>query len=312
MSIHWYPGHMHKASKEMEEALPQVNLVVEVLDARIPYSSSNPFIQTLGNEKPRIMLLNKSDLADPEVTKLWQDYFESQSHTKSLAVDLRHTDPSGQLIDLINKLYPQRENRSTLAMVTGIPNVGKSTLINSLAGRHIAKTGDEPAITKGQQRINLRNGIMLLDTPGILWPKIDNPNSSYRLATTGAIKDTAMSYEDVAFFAVDFYLKHYPEQLKQRFNLEMLPQTEIEFLELIGVQRGCLRGGNRVDLERISTVFINELRAGTLGPISFETPAVIDMEMQQVAVLKAEKEAREKLRLEKTALKRKKAKANRK
>jgi len=296
----------------MTETLPQVNLVVEVLDARIPYSSSNPFIQGLCTHKPRIKLLTKSDLADPQVTKLWQDYFERQTNTKSMALDLLNTDPSAQIIDLINKLYPQREGRSTLAMVTGIPNVGKSTLINSLAGRHIAKTGDEPAITKGQQRINLRNGIMLLDTPGILWPKIDNPNSSYRLATTGAIKDTAISYEDVAFFAVDFFLKHYPEPLKQRFNIQQLPDTEIELLELIGAQRGCLRGGNRVDLERVSSIFINELRAGTLGSVSFETPQVIEAEMQQVAVLKAEKQAREALRLEKTAARRKKAKANRK
>jgi ribosome biogenesis GTPase A len=153
---------------------------------------------------------------------------------------------------------------------------------------------------------------MLLDTPGILWPKIDNPNSSYRLATTGAIKNTAMSYEDVAFFAVEFFLNRYPQQLMQRFNLQQLPQTELEFLELIGAQRGCLRGGKRVDLERISTVFINELRAGILGPVSFETPEIIDREMQQVEVLKAEKEAREKLRLELAAVKRRKAKANRK
>jgi len=296
----------------MTETLPQVNLVVEVLDARIPYSSSNPFIQGLCTHKPRIKLLTKSDLADAQITKMWQDYFERQSNTKSMALDLLNTDPSAQIIDLINKLYPQREGSSTLAMVTGIPNVGKSTLINNLAGRHIAKTGDEPAITKGQQRINLRNGIMLLDTPGILWPKIDNPNSSYRLATTGAIKDTAISYEDVAFFAVDFFLKHYPEPLKQRFNLQQLPDTEIELLEIIGAQRGCLRGGNRVDLERVSSIFINELRAGTLGPVSFETPEVIAAEMQQVAILKAEKEERESLRLEKTAARRKKAKANRK
>ena len=296
----------------MTETLPQVNLVVEVLDARIPYSSSNPFIQELCTHKPRIKLLTKSDLADPQVTKMWQDYFERQSNTKSMALDLLNTDPGAQIIDLINKLYPQREGSSTLAMVTGIPNVGKSTLINNLAGRHIAKTGDEPAITKGQQRINLRNGIMLLDTPGILWPKIDNPNSSYRLATTGAIKDTAISYEDVAFFAVDFFLKHYPEPLKQRFNLQQLPDTEIELLEIIGAQRGCLRGGNRVDLERVSSIFINELRAGTLGPVSFETPEVIEAEMKQVAILKAEKEERETLRLEKTAARRKKAKANRK
>ena len=222
--IQWYPGHMHKASKEMTEALPQVNLLVEVLDARIPYSSSNPFIQTLCTEKPRIKLLTKLDLADPAITKQWQSYFEQQNNTKSMALDLLNTDPSGQIIDLINKLYPPHTERNTLAMVTGIPNVGKSTLINCLAGKHIANTGDEPAITKGQQRINLRNGIMLLDTPGILWPKIDHPNSSYRLATTGAIKDTAMSYEDVAYFAAEFCLAQYPEHLKNRLVLMVWEQ----------------------------------------------------------------------------------------
>lgn len=312
MSINWYPGHMHRASKEMTEVLPQVNLVVELLDARIPFSSSNPFIQSLCADKPRIKLLNKTDLADTEITKIWQAYFESQNYTKSIALDLKSTDPSAAIIDLINKLYPQREGRSTLAMVTGIPNVGKSTLINNLAGKYIAKTGDEPAITKGQQRINLRNGIMLLDTPGVLWPKIENPNSGYRLGTTGAIKDTAISYEELAFFAIDFFLKHYPERLKQRFNLQQLPDTELELLEIIGLQRGCLRGGNQVDLERVSSLFINELRAGILGPISFETPQVIEQEMQQVAVLREEKEARDKLRQEKSAARRKKAKANRK
>ena len=311
MSIQWYPGHMRKASNEMIEALPQVNIVVEVLDARIPFSSSNPFIQDLCSEKPYIKLLNKTDLADATITRQWQDYFEQQSNTKTLALDLKNHDPSSKIIDLINKLYPQREGGNTLAMVTGIPNVGKSSLINCLAGKHIAKTGDEPAITKGQQRINLRNGIMLLDTPGILWPKIENPQGSYRLATTGAIKDTAVSYEDIAFFAADFLLQNYPERLKQRFNINQLPQTEIELLEIIGSQRGCLRAGGRVDLERVSTIFVNELRAGILGPLGFETPEMIDTEMQQVAIIKAEKERREKERLEKAAARRRKAKANR-
>ena len=311
MAIQWYPGHMHKASKEMIEALPQVNLLIEVLDARIPYSSSNPFIQTLCTEKPRIKLLTKLDLADPVITKQWQSYFEQQNNTKSMALDLLNTDPSGQIIDLINKLYPPQTECNTLAMVTGIPNVGKSTLINCLAGKHIANTGDEPAITKGQQRINLRNGIMLLDTPGILWPKIDHPNSSYRLATTGAIKDTAMSYEDVAYFAAEFCLAQYPQQLKNRFNLSELPQTETELLEIIGKQRGCLRGGNRIDFERASTIFINELRDGKLGQMTLEAPEVIDIEIQQVAIMKAEKEEREKRRLEEKAARKRKTKANR-
>lgn len=312
MSIQWYPGHMRKASNEMIETLPLVNVVIEVLDARIPYSSSNPFIHELSSDKPHIKLLNKTDLADASITKQWQDYFEQQKNTKTLGLDLKNYDPSKQIIDLINKLSPQREGRNTLAMVTGIPNVGKSSLINCLAGKHITRTGDEPAITKGQQRINLRNGIMLLDTPGILWPKIENPESSYRLATTGAIKDTAVNYEDLAFFAADFLLKQYPERLQERFNVDHLPNTEIEFLEVVGAQRGCLRAGGRVDLERVSTIFINELRAGVFGPLGFETPAMVELEMQHVETLKAEKEAREKLRLEKAAARRKRARANRK
>ena len=312
MSIQWYPGHMRKASNEMIEALPLVNVVIEVLDARIPFSSSNPFIQELSSDKPHIKLLNKTDLGDPEITKLWQDYFEELANTKTLLLDLKNHDPSKQIIDLINKLSPQKEGRNTLVMVTGIPNVGKSSLINCLAGKHITKTGDEPAVTKGQQKINLRNGIMLLDTPGILWPKIENPQGSYRLGATGAIKDTAVSYEDLAVFAAEFLLEAYPQRLRERFNVEELPRTEIALLEIIGAQRGCLRSGGKVDLERVSTIFINELRAGLLGPLGFETPEIIESEMQQVAVLKEEKAEREKLRLDKAAARRRKAKSNRK
>ena len=312
MSIQWYPGHMRRASNEMIEALPLVNVVIEVLDARIPFSSSNPFIHELSSEKPHIKLLNKTDLADPDITKQWQNYFEQQANTKTLPLNLKNHDPSKQIIDLINKLSPQKEGRNTLVMVTGIPNVGKSSLINCLAGKHITKTGDEPAVTKGQQKINLRNGIMLLDTPGILWPKIENPQGSYRLGTTGAIKDTAVSYEDLAFFAAEFLLEAYPQRLRERFNVEELPRTEIALLELIGAQRGCLRAGGKVDLERVSTIFINELRAGLFGPLGFETPEIIEIEMQQVAVLKAEKAEREKARLENAAARRRKAKSNRK
>jgi ribosome biogenesis GTPase A len=153
---------------------------------------------------------------------------------------------------------------------------------------------------------------MLLDTPGILWPKIENPQGSYRLGTTGAIKDTAVSYEDLAFFAAEFLLEAYPQRLRERFNVEELPRTEIALLEIIGAQRGCLRSGGKVDLERVSTIFINELRAGLLGPLGFETPEIIESEMLQVAVLKEEKAEREKLRLDKAATRRRKAKSNRK
>ena len=305
MAIHWYPGHMHKASKEMIEVLPRVNLVIEILDARIPYSSSNPVIDALSADKPKIKIFTKTDLADAATTRLWQDEFEQQQQTKTLAVDLKTEDRSEQIVKLCQKLAPRKEGANSLVMVAGIPNVGKSTLINHLAGKHMTRTGDEPAVTKGQQRINLRNGIMLLDTPGILWPKVENEPSSYRLATTGAIKNTAASYEEIAFFAADYLLKYYPKMLSRRLQFDRLPATEIEFLEALGAQRGCLRGGGRVDLERVSTVFVNELRAGMLGAVSFETPAMIAKEQAELVILQAEKAALEEARLERRGRKKK-------
>ena len=294
MSIQWYPGHMRRASNEMIEALPLVNVVIEVLDARIPFSSSNPFIQELSSEKPHIKLLNKTDLADPDITKQWQNYFEQQANTKTLPLNLKNHDPSKQIIDLINKLSPQKEGRNTLVMVTGIPNVGKSSLINCLAGKHITKTGDEPAVTKGQQKINLRNGIMLLDTPGILWPKIENENSGYRLAASGAIKDTAMGIEDVAFYLADYLIKRYPVALRDRYDLTSVPDTELELLELLGARRGCLSAGGRVDLEKASAILVNEFRAGMLGAITLETPDMIleeELVVVQQKKIKADRDA---------------------
>ncbi len=281
MSIHWYPGHMHKATKEMAKVLPSVDAVIEILDARIPFSSSNPVISSMSTNKPVIKLMAKSDLADNKVTDMWRMRFEEDQKTKTLAVDLKSEHVCEQVVKLCNKLAPKKEGSSSLIMVVGIPNVGKSTLINNLAGRHVAKTGDEPAITKGQQRINLRNGIMLLDTPGILWPKVKNLPSSFRLATVGAIKNTAMTYEEVAFFALDYIKREYPLLLKTRFEQANFPASELELLEMIGLQRGCLSSGGRIDLERAATIFINELRAGILGEVSYETPDMIDAELSE-------------------------------
>lgn len=186
----------------------------------------------------------------------------------------------------------------------GIPNVGKSTIINTLAGRTIAKTGNEPAVTKTQQRINLRNGIVLSDTPGILWPKVDNDKSSYRLAVTGAIKDTAMDYEDVAMFAAEYFLAAYPEAIAQRYQLDSLPDTDIELLEAIGRKRGAMRPGGRIDLHKASELVLHEFRSGKMGLLSLETPAMAEVEKVEVEKIMAEKEAKKKARKENEALKR--------
>ncbi|MBV1883067.1 MAG: ribosome biogenesis GTPase YlqF [Pseudomonadales bacterium] len=310
MSIQWYPGHMHKAIKEIKEVLPKIDLIIEVLDARIPYSSENPVIAQLSHNKPRIKILNKNDLADPKITQLWQDYWEKELDIRSITLEPGQPEKIKQLYKLIKKLVPHKGNLSSEkggqninTMIMGIPNVGKSTLINTLTGRAIAKTGNEPAITKGQQRINLGNGICLLDTPGILWPKVDNQLSGYRLATTGAIKDTAMSYDDVAFYAADYLIGAYPSRLKERYQLEISPKTEIEFLEAAGVKRGCLRSRGSVDLDRISALFLNEFRAGTLGRISLESPDMMVKEEKEVAILiakvTAEREAKKAARKKK-------------
>jgi ribosome biogenesis GTPase A len=284
MSINWFPGHMHKAILEIKKTLPTIDVIIEVLDARIPYSSENPVIGKLRGAKPCIKLLSKSDLADPDVTQLWIDHFDREQGVKALAITTQQPERIRAVADLCKKLAPPKNSNvgAINALIMGIPNVGKSTIINILAGKSIAKTGNEPAITKGQQVINLHNGIMLIDTPGILWPKIDNEKSGYRLAVSGAIKNTAMSYDDVAFFGVDYFLKTYPELLKQRFKLSELPATEMEFLNIAGRQRGCLAEGGKVDIHKISRIVLTEFRDGILGRISLETPS--DAEREKIIV----------------------------
>ncbi|GAB2700928.1 ribosome biogenesis GTPase YlqF [Aliiglaciecola aliphaticivorans] len=291
MAIQWYPGHMHKAQKEIKDVLPSVDLVIEVLDARIPYSSENPAIKHLRGEKPCIKVLSKTDLADPELTLKWQEYLEQEKGVKTFPTTTEQPAKIKQIVDLCRKMLPEKDAgiKSINTMIVGIPNVGKSTLINTLADRIIAQTGNVPAVTKTQQRINLGSGIVLLDTPGILWPKIENENSSYRLAASGAIKDTAMDYEDVGFYAADYLIKYYPELMKERFGLDTIPDTEIEFLEAAASKRGALRAGGRVNLHKICEVLINELRSGRLGRITLETPTMVIQEEKLVAQLAAQK-----------------------
>ena len=294
MKIQWYPGHMHKASKEMNEILPNIDLVIEVLDARIPFSSENPMLAKLRGSKPCIKILNKSDLADPKKTRIWQKYLNKQQGVKTLSLSLEQTDQIQSILGLCRKMLPERELaiKDIMTMIVGIPNVGKSTLINTLAGRNIAKTGNEPAVTKGQQRINLRNGIQLYDTPGVLWPNVENRNSGYRLAVTGAIKDTAMDYSDVAYFAADLLSRKYPDRLKKRYQFKQLPQEPVAILEHIAKFRGCLGSGGRTDFDKVSRIFIKEIRDSTLGAMTLENPEDMLREFEELALIRQNKAAK--------------------
>ncbi|GAL13747.1 50S ribosomal subunit maturation GTPase RbgA [Vibrio astriarenae] len=309
-TIQWFPGHMHKARKEIEEAIPQVDVIIEVLDARIPFSSENPMISQIRGEKPVVKVLNKRDLADPELTDLWIAHFEKEQGVKAMAITTSNPQEVHKIMDLCRKLAPHREEigKNIRTMIMGIPNVGKSTIINTLAGRTIAVTGNQPAVTRRQQRINLQNGIVLSDTPGILWPKVENPHSGFRLAATGAVKDTAMEYEDVAFYTVEYLAQAYPQRLKDRYEIDEMPESDLEIMEEIGRRRGALQSGGRVNLHKASEILLHELRNGTLGQLTLELPEMITKELVEVeieAARKAEEKAKKKEERRKRYLKNK-------
>ncbi|RTZ18323.1 ribosome biogenesis GTPase YlqF [Vibrio aquaticus] len=291
MSIQWFPGHMHKAQKEIAEAIPQIDVIIEVLDARIPFSSENPMIAELKGDKPVVKVLNKRDLADPELTQLWIEHFEKEHNVKAIAITTSQQNEVNLIMELVRKLAPHREEigKNIRTMIMGIPNVGKSTIINALAGRTIAVTGNQPAVTRRQQRINLQNGIVLSDTPGILWPKVENPHSGFRLAATGAVKDTAMEYDEVAFYTVEYLAQAYPERLKERYSLDEIPKSDIEIMEAIGRKRGALSAGGRINLHKTSEILLHELRNGTLGQVTLERPEMITQELIEVEIEAARK-----------------------
>jgi ribosome biogenesis GTPase A len=281
MAIHWYPGHMNKARKKIKESMPLIDMVIEVLDARIPYSSENPLINELRGDKPCIILLNKSDLADPIATSAWKQYYERERGVKAIAIVAEKKGEAKALIQKISQVAKTMlgdrnfENKPARIMIMGIPNVGKSTLLHGLLGRVLAKVGNEPAVTKIQQSTRLANGILLFDTPGMLWPRIEDEHSSYRLAISGAIKSTAMEFEDVALYAANYLLEYYPELIMARYKLKQLPEDDIGLLEEIGRRRGALGQGGRIDLNKASELLINEFRSGAIGRISLETPELI-------------------------------------
>ena len=274
MSINWFPGHMATSRKEIRKVMPQVDLVIEVLDARIPSSSENPLVAELRGDKPSVLILNKSDLADPEVTARWLDHYRARAATRALAHHHQAPNLGRELLALARSLVaPGRvANRPLMAMIIGIPNAGKSTLITTLAGRAIAKTGNKPAVTRLQQRVQVGKDLVLLDTPGFLWPKLSPAARGYHLALTGAISDRVVDYQDLASFAAGLLVAHYPDALRTLYGLEPPPEDPDALVEAVGRRRGFLVKGGLVDLQRASERLIHDLQDGHLGRISLETP----------------------------------------
>ena len=275
MLINWYPGHMHKARGKIKEIMPKVDVVIEVLDARLPYSSSNPMIEKLRGDKPYLKVLSKSDLADEAVTNDWQNLFLEQNNVDCLAITTSRIEIAKTIPSRLLKLVPNRGTASKpmRALIMGIPNVGKSTLINTLAGKKIANVGDEPAITKAQQKIRISDHMFLIDSPGMTWPGAKNVMVNYRLAASGAIRDTALEYDDLAMFAMDYMLQRYPDLVSKRYQIPDLSDKAYEALGQVAQRRGCLQKGG-FDIARVGELFVRELRAGKLGRVSFEEPLV--------------------------------------
>ncbi|MEK4127043.1 MULTISPECIES: ribosome biogenesis GTPase YlqF [Anoxybacillus] len=279
MTIQWFPGHMAKAKREVTEKLKLIDIVFELVDARIPISSRNPLIDEIVANKPRIILLNKADMADPDVTKQWIDFFAAQQ-IDAIAIDSQSGTGVKQMVAVAKeKLRPKFEKmiakgikrpRAMRALIVGIPNVGKSTLINRLAGKHIAKTGDTPGVTKAQQWIKVGKELELLDTPGILWPKFEDEEVGYKLATTGAIKDTILNLQDVAVYALRFLSTHYPDRLKERYALADIPEDIVQLFDDIGKKRGCLAAGGVVDYDKVAELVLRDIRTEKLGRLSFD------------------------------------------
>lgn len=278
MSIQWYPGHMTQARRQAAETMAQTDVVIEVVDARIPEASCNPMIHELRRERQRscLKLLNKSDLADPQITRAWLDYFNAQPDVRALAISCKQPGEAQRVPELCQALAPHRDDnlKPLRMMIMGIPNVGKSTLLNALTKRRVAKVGDEPAITKSQQRIELGPRRVIVDTPGMLWPKIEHASDGLMLAACHAVGRNAVIDEEVALFLIDILLQHYPQALAQRYKLPADCQDAVSCLETLARKRGCVYKGRNgeLDLERAAMILLTDFRAGLLGRVSLESP----------------------------------------
>lgn len=284
MTIQWYPGHMAKARREVTEKLKYIDVVIELLDARAPLSSRNPVIDELAEGKPRLILLNKTDLADPTVTKAWTSYFK-ENGASVISINSQNGQGTERIEtacrELAKPLFERWESkgmkpRAIRVVILGIPNVGKSTLINRLASKRTANVGDRPGITKKQQWIKIGTSLELLDTPGILWPKFEDQLTGYRLAATGAIKDELLDFQDIALFVLTYLKKEYPTFIQARYKVDELPEDNVELFDLIGEKRGFLQKRGYIDYDKTAETVLRELRAGTIGAITLEKPSDIE------------------------------------
>jgi len=275
-NINWYPGHMKKTRELIQENLKLVDAVVEVIDARIPVSSRNPIIDELVKSKPRIIILNKSDLADAESGKRWAEYFRKAGN-RVLSMNCMSGSGVKELFKLLEKMSAERNQGRSLQkpfrlMIVGVPNVGKSSLINRMTGRKSAQTGDRPGVTKGKQWLKLQNNMQLLDTPGILWPKFEDPKAGLNLAFCGSIKDEILDIPTLGMELIGVLAQQYPQLLMTRYKLEEIAATPLENMENMALKRGCILPGKRIDYERIGKLVLDEFRGGKIGRITLEQP----------------------------------------
>ena len=281
MAIQWYPGHMTSARKKAEETMEFVDIVIEVLDARLPAASHNPMIDEmrLFRQRPNLKILNKADLADSSATQAWLNYFNAQPNTKAVALSCKKAGDAKKIPALAKKLAPHRGThlKPLRMMIMGIPNVGKSTLMNALLNRRVAKVGDEPAVTKSQQRFDLDDTMSIIDTPGMMWPRIEHDSDGYMLAASHAIGRNAVIDEDVAIFLANNLLKTYPTLLDVRYKLEAMKlkvseMDGVDLLEAIAKRRSYKRHDGLFDMEKTAVTFLTDYRHGAIGRVSLETP----------------------------------------
>ena len=278
MSIQWFPGHMNTARKEAAKTMEIIDVIVEVLDARIPNASSNPLIEELrlARQRPSLKILNKADLADPAVTRAWLDLFNQRQGVNAVALSCRHAGDAAKIPQLCQPLAPHRSSsaKPLRMLIMGVPNVGKSTLMNMLLSRRVARVGDEPAVTKVQQRHKLNERMVITDSPGLLWGTIKDPHVGLLLATINAVGHSVVDDEAVAEFLAGILLSHYPARLTARYGFAVEGLTSTSVIDAIGKKRGCLltRSGGGIDRDKAARILLSDYRDGTLGRTSLETP----------------------------------------